>query len=410
MPVILSKRDSEILNNLLSDITNSTSITFTSPGSRMRVLSQAFSNELSDLNLQKDIDLVQAFVASARDEYLDYIGEMLNLPRLTPETAEVSSLNRIVKFYVASGTFGDINGSSSILVPAGVRISTGVGGTTGIVYKVKYDTLLQSTDSEQYIAVEAVSEGSRANIGSNRLKYHNFNGYADSSNTTLLVTNESAISSGQDIEDNENYRYRLSKAIVANEGANETAIRVAVLNTPGVADLVFIQFTRGIGTFDVIIKSIAPITPPNLLVAIDEKLSTTEASGIYSVVRGPKNVGISMKITLKSREVLTASEQSSIIENIQRALTSYLNNLDIGKDFVINEVVQRVMEIDDRIKDMGSPTKPIDELYIWKDSRLEDGRVRQQLLTNYTPFADERIIVETEGTSSDPIQISFVEG
>ena len=47
---------------------------------------------------------------------------------------------------------------------------------------------------------------------------------------------------------------------------------------------------------------------------------------------------------------------------------------------------------------------PNDELYVYKDSKLEDNRVRQTLLGDYTPESDERVIVET--TVANPITLA----
>jgi len=51
--------------------------------------------------------------------------------------------------------------------------------------------------------------------------------------------------------------------------------------------------------------------------------------------------------------------------------------------------------------DFGVPGKPLEEIYIYRDSRLEDNRLRQKLLGDYAAEEDERVIIET--TVSNPI-------
>jgi uncharacterized phage protein gp47/JayE len=407
MPVLLSRTQEEILGEILYDITNSTNITLTSPGSKMRSLSQSVSAKIGNLYEQKDVDLINAFVNGAADQYLDFFGEILATPRYGPQTSSVSALSQNVKFYVSTGNFGDINSGSSILISSGTKIGTQLNGT-GVVYRVLVDTVLAASSSSTYVSVEAEREGTRGNLGQNRLVYHNFTGYADYLDGGLLVTNDAEITAGRDTEDDANYRYRLINAVVGAEGANQTAVRLAALNVPGVADIVLLPFSRGLSTFDVIVKSVAANTPASLISAVQSAVNDVIAEGVLATVRAPVLVGTSMIIKLKATEALTDSEQDGIIEGVQRSLTDYVNNLDIGEDLIVNEIVQRTMEVSDKIKDMGIPSKPIDRLYIYKPSRLEDSRVRSELLTNYEPATDERVIIEQEEVSGDTISVSFV--
>ena len=66
-------------------------------------------------------------------------------------------------------------------------------------------------------------------------------------------------------------------------------------------------------------------------------------------------------------------------------------------------MVSELFSIDQSISNFGEETgKPIDELFVHRDSKLEDNKVKEELLGDYVPVSDERIIVEP--SVKDPIQ------
>ena len=101
-----------------------------------------------------------------------------------------------------------------------------------------------------------------------------------------------------------------------------------------------------------------------------------------------------MILSLTYRESITSRDRAAINRDVVGTMYDYINNLDIGEDFIINEVVQRVMQVDDRIKNVGVANKPIDDLKMWKTSRTSDNRVRYTLQNDYTAAFDEKVLVE----------------
>lgn len=406
MPVLLSKEDSKIAGEVLYSIVNDTGLTRSTPGSKARTLSEALGRVGGRLYKRLDQNLLQSFISGARGRYLDFIGNMLNTPRLGQETARTTAAQQIVKFYVNLGTFGTINGGSSILIASGTIISTGMN-SQGILYRVLYDTVLPSDSSETYIAVESMQTGSGQNVGTGRLIYHNFSNYTDVLNNSLRVTNEAEISSAQDVEIDDNYRYRLSNAVIGQQQANQTAIRLAALQVPGVADVILVPHIRGLATFDIIIESVTPNTNAALLNAVSASVNDVVANGSSFDVKAPDETGIAAELTLTLSSALNTNEKNLIKRAVQRNVSDYINNLDIGEDLIINEIVKIVLGTDERISDMGVPNKPIDKLYMYKTSRLQDSKTRSELIANYSPSAYERVIIETTEVTGDPISITF---
>lgn len=399
---LFGEQKSKIMGDLLIDIVRNTPITKVSIGSKTRAVADALSGKLGQMYRKFDTNLVLAFLPGAEGKYLDFIGDMMGISRLGQEQAQVSSSERNVKFYTESGTFGTINGGSSILLTSGTIVSSGQS-SSGILYTVPYNVILSSSLSEVYIAVQATRSGTSSNIGANQLLYHNFTNYTDVANDTLKVVNEAEIIKGQDGEIDTNYRFRISQQVTAAEKANLTAIRLAALTTPGVADLVVLPYFRGIGTYDMLIKATTPSVPSGLLEAVYESLLKVTAHGIVPTVRAPVEVGISLTGTLIMKRKLSASEETNVLNAVTQNVSDYINSLDIGEDLIVNEMVERVMSTSDEIKNIGSANKPFDSIYTYKPTKLNDNKIRSLLIEDYTTGEDERVIVENTYGGDTPI-------
>jgi uncharacterized phage protein gp47/JayE len=175
---------------------------------------------------------------------------------------------------------------------------------------------------------------------------------------------------------------------------NETAVRLAALSVPGVADVSMVPFVRGLGTFAVYIKSLEARVSDELVDAVQQTIDTVQSFGNRGYALKPKEIGIEMILSLTYRESITSRDRAAINRDVVGTMYDYINNLDIGEDFIINEVVQRVMQVDDRIKNVGVAKKPIDDLKMWKTSRTSDNRVRYTLQDDYTTAFDEKVLVE----------------
>lgn len=394
----------ELIAQSLNEMAQTTRITNLSPGSKARTFLEIVSRKLNEAYQVFDLNLARAFVSGANGQFLDFIGELVGLTRFTPEPSKASAESKTLRFYVETGTFGDINSGADILVPAGTIISSSDG--SAVKYRLTSSALLSSSLSEQYVDVEGVNPGTVNNVGVGTLVTHNFIAYTDAANETLLVTNPAGIFNGRDLESDANFRFRIVNQVTAAEAANRTAIRLAALSVPGVADVLDIPYSRGIGTYDLLVKSITPTVSDSLLEAVQATIDAVTAFGLIGLARKPVEVGITFTISVRYRTSLDTETINSIQDAIRQSLTNYVNGLDIGEEFIINEAVQRVMETDDRIKDIGVPTKPFDELIIYRPTKLEDNKIKQNLLKNYITAADERVVIEP--SVSEPITINTV--
>lgn len=387
----------EIIDAALRQLTAQTNITQLAPGSKARALLEIVSRQLSQQYQIFDTNLANTFVSTARGEALDLIGELVGLERLPPVTAGTIIGSQNVIFYVATGTFGAINGNAIITIPKGTRIwstPSAVGSDDSIIFLVSQVTELPIAGNEVALPVEATQQGEVFNVGQDTLTNHNFQGYLLSEDGTLLVRNKAAITNGRDIESDADFRFRISRQVTASEMANETAIRLAALSVPGVADVEIVPYVRGLGTFGVYVKSLDARVADDLVQAVQESIDIVQALGNRGFSLKPKEIGIEMDLTLTMRETVTVNQQSDIARTVVNAVYDYVNNLNIGEDFIVNEVVQRVLEVDERIKNVGVANKPIDDLKVWVTSRVADNRIRYTLPGDYTAAFDEKVLIE----------------
>ena len=394
---LIRKNYSDIIDSALRQLTQETNITQLSPGAKARALLEIVSRQISEQYQVFDLNLANAFLSTARGEFLNYIGEIVGVERLQPVTAGSVAEAQNVIFYTFAATFGAINGGSDITIAKGTRLWT-LPSTTGaddsVYFYVTEDVVLSSAASQQAIPVSATQQGDISNVGQDTLVNHDFENYTDFENGTLLVRNRASITSGRGLESDEDFRYRISKQVTASEMGNETAIRLAALSVPGVADVSMVPFVRGLGTFAVYIKSLEARVSDELVDAVQQTIDTVQSFGNRGYALKPKEIGIEMILSLTYRESITSRDRAAINRDVVGTMYDYINNLDIGEDFIINEVVQRVMQVDDRIKNVGVANKPIDDLKMWKTSRTSDNRVRYTLQNDYTAAFDEKVLVE----------------
>ena len=117
----------------------------------------------------------------------------------------------------------------------------------------------------------------------------------------------------------------------------------------------------------------------------------------------PALVGISFSTTLTFVSSANSSDQQNAIANAMSAAQSYINNLAMGQEFVINQLADQIQNADPNILDIGSPDQPINEIFIWR-SRDDGTRYSRYLVADYTPATGERIVVET--SISNPIVLT----
>lgn len=405
MPTIFGKTYEQLMVETIDEISSDSGITNFSPGGKARALLSTFNRKISEQYNIFDRDFVRGFISGASGRYLDFLGELLGVARLGSTRAVVSAGSRLVRFFVEQGTFGQINSNTAITIPDGTQIRTSATG--GNLYVTQGANILPTTASELFISVSSVGEGSSARVAAGALRFHNFTNYARVADNLLRVENVSSVLDARDIESDTNYRFRIANALLTAEKANLTAIRIAALTTPGVGDVVIQPRLFGIGTADVLVQSIFPSVTSQLLTSVRAAVEQVVAGGTYVNVRAPKEYGVAATILLNLRAGLSDEEKTLVQSTADREVIRLVNRLNIGDTLFRNEILQRVLSLDQRIKSIGTIEEPFQELSLYIPTRIDEetGKRREDLLADFTPPVDGRIIIEP--SIADPVRITF---
>jgi uncharacterized phage protein gp47/JayE len=392
-PYTISQFQVDILQALAN-----TGITQLAAGGKARAYGDIVATELGNMELREFLNLSETLLPFATNANLDLIGEIYGVTRLGATTASVSATDRNFEFYVRSGTFGDINNGQEILIPDGVQIFTANPG--GPVY-LTYPVTLNAGDSSDYVTVRCAVPGSDGNAAASVFTSHNFTHYADAAYGSLLVTNEYGVVGGSDAETDDDYRYRINLKLQSQSGANEATLRFAMLQIPGIQDVVFDPYP---GSFICYVYSISPQVAASLLSMVQQVINSTVAYPLTGLALAPDLVGISLATTLQMVTGVSAADAQTAAANATAAAEDYINNLAVGQTLVINAIADQIQSSDSRILDVGAPDQPIAEIYIWK-SRPDGTRYSRFLLGNYSPNVGERIVVENKSNLANPINL-----
>jgi len=404
-----SDKYEEIVGRVLQEITSRTDISQLLPGAKARAFIEAVSKEIANAYSVFSNDLMQSFLKYASGTNLDLLGEMLGVVRRTATRNEVVASNEVQKFYVESGTFGDINGGANITIPAGTLVYTYIKTPDDkeINYVTTSATSCLAANSEVYTSVRAQEFGASSNVGAGTLRLHNFENYTDYLNDTLKTINIEGIAFADTFESDTNFRYRISNQIFAIESSNATAIRLAALTVPGVADVVLDWHSRGIGSGAVYIKAITPTVSDFTIAQVQSKIDAVCAFGNFVEAKKPKEVGIELEVNINLYDRVEEDVRLDLISRVKDRLYEYINSLDINETLYSDRLIKIILDTDPNIKSCGTTNAPFAELSIWKETPAEDNRVKSSALGGYVPLNFERVVVEfTElPDGDDPIRI-----
>lgn len=414
MPFFPVSKDDMVSNGLrvLRDYSN---ITQLSPGGKARLLLDSTTDEQYAQHRLFDENLAQAFIRWAEDRFLDYFGDMLNIPRIQATTAETTIEDKNFMFYVDGGTFGDLNNQLDMVIPAGEEISTPDFPTERPTYatddyrprqnKIVYDLVdsltLPSGSSFAFGKIRARVEGIASDVPRSVLTQHSFTNYVLSSTQRLRCTNKYAISSGSDRETDRAYRYRLMNAFKARERGNKLAVRLAALSIPGVADVTEVNYEQGPGTFSMYVQALTPTTSPVLIEKVQTVVEEVNAFGTRPFVLSPLPLGVELVLAVNWKSSSSQTDQSSGYAAIRNAVENYMNLLAIGESLDLEELASIVTKAHPAIQGIGiEKSGAFEEVYVYRMS-ADQTNARKTLFTNQViePLYNERIILETDTKS-----------
>jgi len=402
----ISDNKNTIMAEAIKSLRTRTNFTNLSPGGKARTIAEVLSDVLAYQVGRIRVSQAVNLLSYATGDYLDALGEILNIPRYISTTSEVSSYHKSVRLFTIETNFGAINSNVDIFIPEGTEVYSSKDTGQERTYEISEDTILPALLQEKYISVRAKIVGTAANLGERELNRIAFTNYTDYLNESLEIENVAALNYGRDKETDQNYRFRIANQAANLATANEISIRLAALSIPGVMNVLIDRYTHGVGTSTVTVLSTTRTVPDYLIAAVEAEVRNVEASGNRTYIEKPKETGVAVELTLYFDSSVNVYEVEQIEQAVSENIDSYVNSIEIGDSLRINTMASVVMGTDSRIKDMGTEGKPFDAVYIYKTYRPDNTRIKRRISSNYYPTDNEILFMET--SLSSPITITSV--
>lgn len=396
----------DIASESMQQLAVNTNITQFSPGAKARFMLDTVHREQANQFLIFDTNLAQAFIDKAEGKFLDFFGDIFDLPRQEATFAEATDNNFM--FYVSTGTFGDINTNQDFDIPFATLVSTvpyegtivtpGIEDQPVVSYKTTETVTCSSDQSFVYAPVRAVVEGSNSDVPRNVLNQHNFSIYTLSSQNLLKCTNRHAIQTGVDRESDTAYKFRLQNIFRARTEAVWLAIRLAALSVPGVADIFNVLCEQGPGSYSIYVKGLTPTTSPSLIAEVNRAVSLVTGHGIRAYVLAPNYIGIELIAKVSWSPKAKPVDISRGYAAMRDAVEAFLGDLDIGEELVLSDLIDVMLGAAPLALNIGA-NRPntFEEVYVYRsnpESTLEPSR-SLLLSDKVTPLYNEHIVLET---------------
>lgn len=384
----------DLYKSIYQDIVENTPITNMGESSTARAIAETVARRISELHSSINVSLSSAYLSTATGEYLDRIGELHGVTRRHAMRAYSGESN--FRFYIDPATGYTVTDLINIATGSGASIGQITINKSTTVTTIDEDTVYTTTEDATltndgvYVSVVAGGTGEDYNVGPGGLVKHNIasnqlNLYSVAS--YILCTNDEAVETGSNYESDRDYRARIARARLSNAGGNEASIRNAALSVPGVSDVILNKFSEGVGTFNMVVMTEYPIASTAILNAVNEAVTQVASYGSRAIVSTPEYLAIELKVKLYFQPTATAEDQDNIKRSARRAVIDYTNNLPVGGDWVVNEVIQRTMDTSDLIKDMEQQWFRVHKYYSERNV-LSAGRGQVKSETNQLQLSE----------------------
>jgi hypothetical protein len=132
-------------------------------------------------------------------------------------------------------------------------------------------------------------------------------------------------------------------------------------------------FDRRAGTFQCYVYAITTVASASVLRMVQDTIDQTVAFPLTGTAVNPDIVGITLATSISVTSGSTQTVRDTAAGQAVTAVQSYLNNLPVGSNLIINEIAATIRNSSTRILDVGQPNRQIEEIYIWR-SRADQSR------------------------------------
>jgi uncharacterized phage protein gp47/JayE len=339
--MIRKKTYAEISEEIREALETNTDLSALGAGSTAGSLVDIIAQRLAEIYGDMELNSSMLQASTARGFYLDLKAEEFGLKRIEEQPAIVYESDRILKFYCTVGVLRDYLAAG--YVPSGTEVYNSDQTKT---YRVTEDFYFSDTDNEVYVTAGATTSGADHNVGKGELEAHSL-GAAD-----VLVTNTAAIQNGAAVESNDNLRFRLANAPLLLATSNVDALKTAVSVVPGVSDILVVPYDQGVGSVGIKIIPTSNVLTEDLSDQVAVLAGAARAAGDYLHVIGPEYCGVEISVLLIFVEGVSEGDKKALVVPVENAIMGYLAELRMGQPFILNELLQRCMEISESILDL----------------------------------------------------------
>jgi uncharacterized phage protein gp47/JayE len=164
----------------------------------------------------------------------------------------------------------------------------------------------------------------------------------------------------QSLESDANYQYRIVNQVTTLAAANQTSLRIQILNVSGVRDVIMQPFTSGSGSFSVmVIPEVAGPVDPSLLQTVQNVISSQEGYGINGQVLVATMIPVDIAIQLALNG---NSNVASVAALVQQNVSNYIANLASGQTLVYNVLDQTIMNASTAVSNFAIASFDVDGL------------------------------------------------
>ncbi len=361
--MINKKSFNQIQQEAVNYLLENTGITQLETGGAARSLVDVFSKHLADFYSRLDIDLSMAYLSTANGFYLDLLGNLFGVNRTSQNSVNVLAEDKILKFYVAEGAVLS-DSIPTLTIPSGTNIST---PDSSVVYTTTEDASFLQMDSHVFVSASAQASSTQEAAGVGQMNTHSLG------LPGVLVTNMSSLSVGNFVENDDDYRARIAASNTARQGANETAVRIAAIGVENVADVSVTPYSRGSGSFEVMVIPTGNRVPQASMDRIRAGIETASAYGVTFDVREPDYVQLKLEMRVNFRQTTSDEQKAVLLRSIEASVLSYIGDLRPGEEMSISRLQSLALSESSEVQDAVVTYLCVDKkAQIVRNVRLED--------------------------------------
>lgn len=391
--MLTTKLPNDIVDEAVRNMRDATAVSAFGASSKALVLVETLAGIAATTTNDLFFSTALSELSSLGGVNLDNVAQSYGLVRYPGVPARIDASERSLRYYVLGGTFGDVNGGADILVPAGtlIRQADGLMATSTTYFVQSTNVLLPAAGTSAYVAAAQVGDYLGLSFPPNTLVAHNFVGYADAPNKSLLVTNDAAVV-GYAGESDDGLRYRIKMRALAANGGTLSSLRRAALSVPGVADVVVDDERSGTGTATLVVFSNNQVVSDRLVASVQRAVANVVPAGLSVFVTAARLVGLSFRARLRFAPNAGEADKTAAILAASSALRNHVAGLSPGAVVSARSLAAAIQSGSPLIVGVGESGRLFDELLLWRDGTT--GRYARRLEAPYTVGYDEEMVVE----------------